>query len=451
MMYYIYTSKRYYIVLSCLPTLHILLCSNTSTHVFYLQLSFHVSYHTDRYISEPFVGRAIRANHPQYNDDDVLGDIGLEIVQAVYVVPFVLVFVVLIIIIVVYVGGGHLLHQIGQIKEKLSKILKINIHNPEDEHPLDDQLKQKLDKTLKKYKKALCNNLHMQANLTAVSLICCIFTIYTFTLDSASIVVENTNNLPKYFERMSYGLYIITIVFTVTSFLFDIIGIVWFLVVICYNCFYKEKWEVYIPVIFCIGSALLSLSFHFQNILIAWAIDPFYASRISLLYGIIIFSYFISFKYAFIAPIKITRRNDNCKYWSTKELILVAFSISIVTVVSTTITLIVSLFVAHVQTNGSLEQSITGIATMYNGAVILIGGLIAYSMGMQYFGNGFSLKRALKKAMKDMKDAPFNPDDNGTWQDLTEEGRITEVIKELIHRQACLAREEQTGAGTGNL
>ena len=448
-----------------------------------------MSYHTGRYMSDAYEGRAIRASHPQYDDNDVLGSIGLPIVQVVYIVPFCLVFVVLIIVIVVVYVGGHDPND-HDPNDHDPNDHDPNDHDPNDHDPNDhdpndhdpndhdpndhdpndhdtndsnDQMKQKLHNTWKKYKNALCNKLQMQANLAAISLICCYFTIYTFTLDIVSVVVENNMNLPKYFERMSYGLYVITIVCTVVSLLFNLIGIIWFLVVMCHNCCRKEKWEVYIPMIFCIGSTLLSMSFHFQNILIAWSTDPFYASRISLLHGIIIFSYFISFKYAYIAPIKITRRNEDSKnpnHWSTRELIILAISLSITTVVCTSITIIVSLFVAHVPTNRSnitiivslfvahvptnrsLEQSITGIGTMYNGGVILVGGLIAYSMGMQYFGNGFSLEMALKKAMKGIKNAPFNPDDNGTWQQLTEEGRMTEVMKALINRQACLARQE---------
>ena len=407
-----------------------------------------MSYHTGRYMSDTYEGRAIRASHPQYNDNDVLGSIGLPIVQVVYIVPFCLVFVVLIIVIVVVYVGGHEDLLNGLMKGKIRKVLKRNTENGQNNerlHDSNDQMKQKLHNTWKKYRNALSNKLQMQANLAAISLICCYFTIYTFTLDIVSVVVENITNLPKYFESMSYGLYVITIVCTVVSLIFNLIGIIWFLVVMCHNCCRKEKWEVYIPMIFCIGSALLSLSFHFQNILIAWSTDPFYASRISLLYGIIIFSYFVFFKYAYIAPIKITRRNEdtnNPNHWSTRELIILAISLSVTTVVCTSITIIVSLFVAHVPTNRSLEQSITGIGTMYNGGVILVGGLIAYSMGMQYFGNGFSLEMALKKAMKGIKNAPFNPDDNGTWQKLTEEGRMTEVMKALINRQACLARQE---------
>ena len=190
---------------------------------------------------------------------------------------------------------------------------------------------------MKEFKSRIANDLQVQGNLAAVTLICCIFTIFAFGLDIKSVMDENNANLPLFFHRRSYGFYVITIIFTLLSFAFNVIGIFWFIVVWFHNlilscrqsdcCKYsccivfvhntilfcskkldssccKKKWEVYIPMLFCIASALLTLSFHFQNILIAWSTDPFYASRIALFYGIIAFCYFISFKYAYIFPLK---------------------------------------------------------------------------------------------------------------------------------------------------
>ena len=48
-------------------------------------------------VSDTYVGRAIRASHPQLDDDDVTGDVGRGIVPAVYVVPFIAFFIFVIV------------------------------------------------------------------------------------------------------------------------------------------------------------------------------------------------------------------------------------------------------------------------------------------------------------------------------------------------------------------
>ena len=37
--------------------------------------------------------------------------------------------------------------------------------------------------------------------------------------------------------------------------------------------------------------------------------------------------------------------------------------------------------------------------------------------------------------MNEINKTPFNPGDNGNWSKLTEEGRMTEVMKALIYRE----------------
>ena len=385
-----------------------------------------------------YVGRAINANHPPLGDDAVLADVGHHIIPAVYVVPFTFLAVPLILVLIF----------ICVYKE-----------------------------TMKEFKSRIANDLQVQGNLAAITLICCIFTIYAFGLDMKSIVDENNANLPIFFHRKSYGFYFITIIFTSFSLLFDVIGIFWFIVAwfhnlilschqsdccnnSCCNFFVHNVIlpcckkldnsccnEVYFPMLFCIASALLTLSFHFQNILIAWSTDPFYASRIALFYGIIAFCYFTSFKYAYIFPLKLSRRNNSpnrgnegpnkSDHWNIRELIAVAISLFFAIGLSSGVIITVVLFFTHVPINNSIENSLTGLTTIFNGAVVLIGGFIAYRVSVKYFGNPFSLEDALKDAMNEIKKTPFKskPDDNGNWSKLTEEGRMTEVIKALIHRE----------------
>ena len=320
---------------------------------------------------------------------------------------------------------------------------------------------------MEEFKSRIANDLQVQGNLAAVTLICCIFTIFAFGLDMKSIKEENNAYLPIFFHRRSYGFYVITIAFTLVSFLIDVAGMLWFIVVWLHNlilsiltCCKKEqsdvsnnscckkKWEVYIPMLFCIASALLTLSFHFQNILIAWSTDPFYASRIALFYGIIAFCYFVSFKYAYIFPLKLIKlfrgnestngENEGHKksdHWNICELITVVISLFITLILSSGVIITVVLFFTHVPINNSIENSLTGLTTIFNGAVVLIGGFIAYRVSIKYFGNPFSLEDALKNAMNEIDKTPFKQGKKENWSKLTEEGRMTEVMKALIHRE----------------
>ena len=397
------------------------------------------------------MGKAINANHPPFGDEAVFGFVGKQILQVVYIVPFLLVFCFFVVLLITFCVWENE-EYCKSIKNCLCccqcsckcitdwKYLK-----------LIKKIEGKAKEKVKKLKKEITDDVQVQANLAAVTLLCSISTIYIFVLDIISVVVEYNADLPEYFGRGSYGFGVITSVFSVSSFLCYLFGIVLFFLVLCHNLCYKRccyespscdcckvKWKFYYSMLFCIGSTILLLSFHLQNILIAWSTDPFYASRIALLYLAIIFCCFICFKYAYSFPLKVLRRNEdpnNCDRWNKCKLVTVVISLFITTLVCLGIIVIVFLFVYHVPINNSIEQSVTGITTIFNGAVILIGSFIAYSVGIQYFGNQFSLEDALKKAMKEIKKTPFNFGDDRDWIRLTEEGRMTEVMKALIHRE----------------
>ena len=390
------------------------------------------------------MGRAIRASHPELGDKDVTGDVGRGIVPAVYVVPFIAFFIFVIVsLIALCLFECDYIIQKCKTKSEATRLSTLILGTIEEGN-----------KVLKEFKNKINNDLRVQGNLAAVCFLCVTFTIYAFCLDMKSIRIENSAKLPMFFRRKSYGFYVITILFTSVSLAFDLIGIIWLSLVLVHNAILscskkdqsdgsnnsccKKKWEVYFPMLLCIASGLLTLSFHFQNILIAWSTDPFYASRIALFYGIIIFCYFLCVKYAYSLPLKILRKYEDpkkCNHWNTCELVTVVISLFVTICVCTGIILVVAMFIIHVPINNSIENSLTGITALFNGAVILIGGYIAYTVGLKHFGNPFSLEDALKNAMNEMKTTPFDPDDILNWERLSEEKRLMEVMKALIHRE----------------
>jgi len=143
-------------------------------------------------------------------------------------------------------------------------------------------------------------NTSREANIASIVAVCSCVTVHNFVLDMLSLHAEDTGNLPGYYEKNS-GIYIYTAVFAIISLLFLVIGIFWLIVVLVIWCRdpKEQKVGLFIPVAFCIGSTVLSLSFHVQNILLAWNIDPFYASRITLYYGVTIFVYILTFRHAY--------------------------------------------------------------------------------------------------------------------------------------------------------
>ena len=63
---------------------------------------------------------------------------------------------------------------------------------------------------------------------------------------------------------------------------------------------------------------------------------------------------------------------------------------------------------------------------MYNSAVLLIGGLIAYNIGWFYFRNSFSVEDAVRKAMNEITKTPFSCSEHNRTNENTEWGKYTQ-------------------------
>ena len=278
--------------------------------------------------------------------------------------------------------------------------------------------------------KPLMSEVRLRANTTAVVVVCSLVTLSISTLDLVSIIVELTADLPSYsFHNVVVCLHFITIFCSIISIVFLLNSIVIFV----YLGWRWKKLEnpsnnninrnlsLLIPIAFCVGSTVLSLSFHIQNVLIAWSTDPVYASKILIYYGILIFSLFLSCKYAYSIPITLrqmvsmeSRRSD---VW------VVSITIS-ATVISVAIIHIAAVyFYSHIPVNNAIEGSVTGISSIYGSAVLLFGGVIAYNVGWYYFRSSFSFEIAMRKAMKYLMN---HEDENNNF---TEEEKLTQIIK----------------------
>ena len=283
----------------------------------------------------------------------------------------------------------------------------------------------------------------------------------------------------------------------------------------------------------CVGSAILSLMAHFPSILMAWVTDPFYASRIAIFYGISIGVYFILFHLAYNLSLnikivlckvhnnkvelmswlldeqngevklkkvinKVIAKKDGNELKLTYKLskviceegnevklrscVFIFISLIILAIVVSTIIVVIALFVVTVPVNNSIETAADGISSIYSGAVILIGALLAYRIGGHCISNPFSISDALKTAMgnvsfpdttnrsqtstgsgtigqtnssdvaiqqnpspsagnqeRSLSESP-NPK-NIMWEKLTEEGRLTEVMRVIIQQEVKKHKE----------
>ena len=174
-----------------------------------------------------------------------------------------------------------------------------------------------------------------QANIIAAILMCVIITVYTVTFDIRSWDIEQSMyDLPTYYEQEIEFVDMMNAFFFV-YFLLLCVGIVWFFIEIFVRNCPKSKADdrasssepfqtdnqfktVVMNIInfakklknhnkrlalVCVviaGSTILSISTHFPSVLMAWATDPFYASKIALFYIFNIGAYFTSFHYTYI-------------------------------------------------------------------------------------------------------------------------------------------------------
>ena len=181
-----------------------------------------------------------------------------------------------------------------------------------------------------------------------------------------------------------------------------------------------------------VGSALLSLVSHFPSVLMAWATDPFYASRIVFFYGIIIFAYFLGFHYTYIVSSKTF--SDMEKKLTKRLCFIVPTSLLMSFIAVSGVVVILTVYVISVPINNSIETATEGVTSIYNGAVVLIGGLVAYRIGWQYIGHSFSVSGALENALKKVK-YPSQGDKKAEWEMLTEEGKLTKIMQAVINEE----------------
>lgn len=95
------------------------------------------------------------------------------------------------------------------------------------------------------------------------------------------------------------------------------------------------------------------------------------------------------------------------------------------------------LFYYFISINFSNEESTSGVQAIYDSGILLIGALIAYNVGWFYFHvKKFSMEKTLRKAVNEMTENPFEMTNPDKWKELSEEDKVKQIIKDLLHHQA---------------
>ena len=298
--------------------------------------------------------------------------------------------------------------------------------------------------------------MRLKSNLVATAFLCFYFGIFVFIMDMISTSIECNGDLPSYFTHKEY-LFFVFISCSTISLPCNVFGFALLMISILSDCKCKNAanndgdknadgkgknaanndkgippknmYLGYIGMTLCCGSTILFLSFHFQNIIIAWSIVPFYAGRIFIHYGIILFICFLALKYVFKYSFILFQ--NQCKITTcNRALILLILIVTSVVVVGTIIT--VAIFIIYIPISNSIEDTAVGITTVYHGAVLLIGGLIAYNIGGHYFGGSFSMNNVLNRAMQEIGNNPFDESDNKEWRYESEEMRMSKIVQYVL-------------------
>ena len=284
----------------------------------------------------------------------------------------------------------------------------------------------------------------LQANLLACLLFCSLATLFITIIDIISLYHERHVSLPSYYPDEPQAIHNITIPFLIIYSIMFSTGTIWFCVevtilqvfnstsdIVFKFCSFDTGKRLAMSAILIVGSLCLAVSYHIPNIIMAWATDPFYSSRIFLYYGVIFFVYFSTFQAVYIMSYKVLARKITSRLYLF--LITVTF-LFISLLLSTGILITMTIFVVNAPVNHSIEAAAGGVDTVYNSMVVIVGALIAYRIGWHYLGYSFSIEKALEIAMKEMKATPFHPDNSTKWATMNREGRLSEVMKALIYR-----------------
>ena len=285
----------------------------------------------------------------------------------------------------------------------------------------------------------LHQNTETQATLFALVVVSILMTIYIFMMNLLLLSKRN-DRLSPYYPENGYGFNIpkISLVFSFFSVVVTIFATILFLIWLIgfnfgrisvkMNCLCITSFALYF------GSTFLQISCHIPSILMAWSTDPFYASKIAVYYAVYIFLNYTISKYTYILSHKLCK-SCKCRYTKVANIVVVIVSVTITLLLVNGVLVTITIFIVYIPVNKSIEESADGVNSLYNGAVLLIGGIIAYNFVWYYLFGSFSFNKAMERAMKDMQ-IPFNnPSDNSHWQRLTEEGRMVEVMKALISHQ----------------
>ena len=180
-------------------------------------------------------------------------------------------------------------------------------------------------------------------------------------------------------------------------------------------------------IVLIFGSTLLSLTIHLPTIIIAWNIDPLYASKFAISFQSIILVNFYTFRYIYFALYNLQEWSSENKFQThfiskiqdccnnVCLFILLYFVFVIISFISILgIIIPIAVFMVRAPVNEGATQGVTFI---YSIVVAVLGALITIEIGWKSLSPPFSINDVLKR---NMKINPFDTNDR-KWKNYSEE------------------------------
>ena len=226
-----------------------------------------------------------------------------------------------------------------------------------------------------------CNN---WATIIAHTTIGFTFLLYVFVLDIAALVYRDSRITDTaYYKTQKNDLLFF---YTVPLFLWDIIALIIFILLpvmrtkICLEQLKKhlEGWESFqlsdkdlFVLLAAAGTVpeLLCLASHAHYIIIAWILDPIYATGIGIYYSIF-----------YVMHLAVLKQTYKGAYKKTVSINMAVRAMLVVYAGTVIFQMLVTVFVVYIPINNAIENTPTRLSTIIQGVATLFLGLITYKI-----------------------------------------------------------------------
>ena len=284
------------------------------------------------------------------------------------------------------------------------------------------------------YVKKHAKNADSWATISAYAFVCVEAVLWIFALDITALVFQyrdlNTTEYLNTGYNEIHNYPIPVILFDSTALLMIVLVPVIFKVK--GRCSGTPEQKFFILTLAGVPS-LLCLTSHTHYVLIAWLIQPSYATSIGIYYSITIFLHFFLLKQSYKQAVIRSKRLTSCKPCSL--VCIPAFAMFGVYMFTLGLQALFTVFFVIIPINHSIRDTPNTVYTILHGIEVLLLALVAYKVmldpkGSFSIGGGVQIALARLKSRKAGTSGLYKRE----WEDLVDEQKLAEVLF-AIHRQ----------------